>query len=63
LYYEITNFEVYGLAKFFRTIPKIKVKFLTAVNLALTVLNLRNTFYIKYCKKTFLNPNFCNFRA
>jgi len=29
----------------------------------ITVINLRNTFYIKYCKKTFLNPNFCNFRA
>jgi len=29
----------------------------------ITVKNLRNTFYIKYCKKTFLNPDFCKFRA
>jgi len=26
-----------------------------------TVINFRNTFYIEYCKKTFLNSNFCNF--
>jgi len=26
-----------------------------------TVTNLRNTFYTKYCKKTFLNPDFCSF--
>jgi len=29
----------------------------------ITVIILRNTFYIKYCKKTFLNPDFYNFRA
>jgi len=29
----------------------------------ITVITLRNTFYIKYCKKTFLIPEFCNFRA
>jgi len=29
----------------------------------ITVINLRNTFYIKYGKKTFLSPDFCNFRA
>jgi len=29
----------------------------------ITVINLKNTFYIKYWKKTFLNPDFCNFRA
>jgi len=29
----------------------------------ITVISLRNTFYIKYCKKTFLNPDFCYFRA
>jgi len=28
-----------------------------------TVINLKNTFYIKYYKKTFLNPDFCKFRA
>jgi len=27
------------------------------------VINLRNTFYIKNCKKTFLNTDFCNFRV
>jgi len=29
----------------------------------ITVIILRNTFYIKYCKKTFLNTDFCNFRT
>jgi len=29
----------------------------------ITVINLRSTFDIKYCKKTFLNSDFCNFRA
>jgi len=29
----------------------------------ITVIIFRNTFYIKYRKKTFLNPDFCNFRA
>jgi len=29
----------------------------------ITAIKLKNTFYIKYCKKTFLNPDFCNFRA
>jgi len=29
----------------------------------ITVIIIRNTFNIKYCKKTFLNPDFCNFRA
>jgi len=29
----------------------------------ITGINLKNTFYIKYYKKTFLNPDFCNFRA
>jgi len=29
----------------------------------ITVVILRNKFYIKYCKKTFLNPDFCIFRA
>jgi len=29
----------------------------------ITVIILRNRLYIKYCKKTFLNPDFCNFRA
>jgi len=29
----------------------------------ITVINLKNMFYIKYCKKTFLIPDFCNFRA
>jgi len=27
------------------------------------VIHLKNTFYIKYCKTTFLNLDFCNFRA
>jgi len=27
----------------------------------ITVIILRNAFYIKYCKKMFLNPDFCNF--
>jgi len=29
----------------------------------ITVINLRHTLYIKYYKKTFLNPDLCNFRA
>jgi len=29
----------------------------------ITVINLKNTFYTKYYKKTFLNPDFFNFRA
>jgi len=29
----------------------------------ITLINLRNTFYSKYCKKTFLNQDFCHFRA
>jgi len=29
----------------------------------ITVIILRNTFYIKYGKKTFINPDFCIFRA
>jgi len=29
----------------------------------MTVIIQRNTFYIKYCKKAFLNLDFCNFRA
>jgi len=29
--------------------------------LEITVIILRNPFYIKYCKKTFLNPDFCKF--
>jgi len=29
----------------------------------ITVINLRNRFYTKYCKKTFLKPDFYNFRA
>jgi len=29
----------------------------------ITVIILRNTFYIKYCKKPFLNPDFFNFWA
>jgi len=29
----------------------------------ITVINLRNTFFMKYCRKTFLNPDFDNFRA
>jgi len=33
------------------------------VDYEISVINLKNTFYIKYFKKTFLNPDFCNFRA
>jgi len=29
----------------------------------ITLIMLRNTFYIKNCKKTFLNPDFYNFGA
>jgi len=29
----------------------------------ITVIHLKNTFYIKFCNKTFLNPGFCKFGA
>jgi len=28
----------------------------------ITAINLRNTFRTEYCKNTFLNPDFCNFK-
>jgi len=37
----------------------LKYSLVTAVKI--TVVNIKNTFYIRYCKKAFLNPDFTTF--